>query len=200
MLLPIIPAFILFKFLPESSKAEATGPYQKLKIKLGGAFAGYFILTLLLSGLLSRYFLVVPESDYEFWTVEGHVDLDAIELKPEMFIIKPPRAVSDGNTFFIRSVPIDRTQPEVPPVITLQFPDAIPLHIWLKEESEHKQTYTVRRDEKRRTFVVSVDSLSIVESIIEGDYPEDDGVEAVPLPLGVEVVAPDSLEDSGTSS
>jgi hypothetical protein len=44
---PVIPAFLLFKFLPKSS-ANASGPFKGLQIKLGGAFAGYFPVFLLL--------------------------------------------------------------------------------------------------------------------------------------------------------
>ncbi len=48
VLCPLLPAFILFKFLPTEAKVE--GPWQGLKIKLGGAFGGYFLLVLLVLG------------------------------------------------------------------------------------------------------------------------------------------------------
>jgi hypothetical protein len=48
-LLPLIPAFLLYKFLP--SKTNATGPFKGLNVKLSGAFAGYFILLLFASGI-----------------------------------------------------------------------------------------------------------------------------------------------------
>jgi hypothetical protein len=48
-LLPLIPAFLLYKFLP--SKSTATGPFKGLNLKLSGAFAGYFILLLFASGI-----------------------------------------------------------------------------------------------------------------------------------------------------
>jgi hypothetical protein len=48
-LLPLIPAFLLYKFLP--SKSTASGPFKGLNIKLSGAFAGYFILLLFASGI-----------------------------------------------------------------------------------------------------------------------------------------------------
>jgi len=49
VLLPLIPAFLLYKFLP--SKTNAAGPFKGLNIKLSGAFAGYFILLLFGSGI-----------------------------------------------------------------------------------------------------------------------------------------------------
>ena len=42
ILLPFIPAFILFKELP--SDASVSGLFQGLKLKLGGAFAGFFAI------------------------------------------------------------------------------------------------------------------------------------------------------------
>ncbi|MEJ8842432.1 hypothetical protein WG954_08555 [Lacibacter sp. H375] len=50
LLLPLIPAYIIYKFLPES-ETNVEGPYKKLNLKLKGAFAGYFLLVLLSLGL-----------------------------------------------------------------------------------------------------------------------------------------------------
>ncbi len=50
LILPIIPAYILYKFLPESD-TDVSGPYKGLSIKLKGAFAGYFLLVLVGIGL-----------------------------------------------------------------------------------------------------------------------------------------------------
>ena len=43
-LLPIVPAYVLFKTL--RSNARVTGPFAGLKIQLGGAFGAYFIVFL----------------------------------------------------------------------------------------------------------------------------------------------------------
>lgn len=43
-IIPLLPAFILYKFLP--SRTNVTGPFKGLDLKLTGAFAGYFILVL----------------------------------------------------------------------------------------------------------------------------------------------------------
>jgi hypothetical protein len=48
-LLPLVPSFLLYKFLP--SKSTATGPFKGLNLKLSGAFAGYFILLLFAGGI-----------------------------------------------------------------------------------------------------------------------------------------------------
>ena len=45
LLLPLIPAFLIYKFLP-ASDTDVSGPYQGLSLKLKGAFAGYFLLVI----------------------------------------------------------------------------------------------------------------------------------------------------------
>lgn len=52
LLLPVIPAYILYKFLP-ASETDVSGPYQGLSLKLKGAFAGYFLLVIV--GLALQY-------------------------------------------------------------------------------------------------------------------------------------------------
>jgi hypothetical protein len=49
LLLPLIPAFLLYKFLP--SKTNVSGPFKGLNLKLTGAFGGYFLLVLTSIGI-----------------------------------------------------------------------------------------------------------------------------------------------------
>jgi hypothetical protein len=44
LLLPLIPAFLLYKFLP--SRTSVSGPFKGLNLKLTGAFGGYFLLVI----------------------------------------------------------------------------------------------------------------------------------------------------------
>lgn len=84
---PILPAFIFFKFLP--SKADASGPFQGLEIKLGGAFAGYFLILMLsysrITGMLNR-------AEAQKWIVTGSVALADAADKPQMvsLVVHPP--------------------------------------------------------------------------------------------------------------
>ncbi len=55
LLLPVIPAYILYKFLP-ASDTDVSGPYKGLSIKLKGAFAGYFLLVLV--GMALQYVMM----------------------------------------------------------------------------------------------------------------------------------------------
>lgn len=77
ILLPLIPAYILYAALPAQEEDDfVEGVYQGLNIKLKGAFSGYFILVLLLSGFIGARLYTDPE--YEFWTIEGTVDTSII--------------------------------------------------------------------------------------------------------------------------
>ena len=79
-LIPIIPAYIFFKFLPDS--AVVNGPFKGLKINLSGAFAAYFLLFLIAYPLMSRV-VKNHDSPYEIWTINGSLtDDDGSKLKP----------------------------------------------------------------------------------------------------------------------
>jgi hypothetical protein len=66
ILLPIVPALLLFKLLPLST-ADVSGPFHGLQIKLGGAVGAYFLLVLVI------YFGPRPTPPYEVWTVKGYI-------------------------------------------------------------------------------------------------------------------------------
>jgi hypothetical protein len=55
LLIPIIPAYIFYKFLP-TSETDVSGPDQDLSLKLKGAFAGYFLLVMV--GLALQYVIM----------------------------------------------------------------------------------------------------------------------------------------------
>jgi hypothetical protein len=110
ILLPLIPAYILYVAIPakEPTKDDAVeGMYQGLNIKLRGAFAGYFILAIFLSGFIGVRLLA--GADYEYWTVEGKVDERGGEPKFITFSIEPPdqQKFPDGK-FVIKNVPIQK--------------------------------------------------------------------------------------------
>lgn len=71
ILLPMAPAFVLFRALP--STASVTGPLQGLDLKLGGAFAGYFALLIL---VFSTHNIWNPSPAGQVWEVSGTVVAD----------------------------------------------------------------------------------------------------------------------------
>jgi hypothetical protein len=98
ILLPIIPAYLLFKVLP--SRATVSGPLKGLKINLGGAFAGYFAVVLV---ILSSY-NIWHSAPAVKWTVQGRIidketGLAVQPLDPRSVTLSPPSPVfgNDGN-------------------------------------------------------------------------------------------------------
>jgi hypothetical protein len=73
VLLPLIPAYILFKFLP--SEAAADGPYSGLSLKLKGAFAAYFVVLL----AVMSFFHTLPSNDVQLWTIKGKVAAPGVD-------------------------------------------------------------------------------------------------------------------------
>ena len=102
VILPIIPAYILFKYLPASANVE--GPFHGMQIKLGGAFAAYFIVFITI-------ILYPRPSDIEVWTVTGTV-LDHNEEPPAKvdFSFSPSAEQFDATGYFILDIPIKRKQ------------------------------------------------------------------------------------------
>lgn len=62
LIIPIIPAYILYKFLP-ASDTDVSGPFKGLTLKMKGAFAGYFLLVLIALGL--QYVLMSNKQEKE---------------------------------------------------------------------------------------------------------------------------------------
>jgi hypothetical protein len=67
VLLPMIPSFILFKFLPSTGAAE--GPFKGIAFRFSGAFAAYLAVFLALFSIRP-----VETNHYHTWTVTGRLD------------------------------------------------------------------------------------------------------------------------------
>jgi hypothetical protein len=68
VLLPMIPAYLLFKALP--SQGSLSGPLKGLNIKLGGAFAGYFPVLMLII-YTKTLWATPPPPQIQVWEVVG---------------------------------------------------------------------------------------------------------------------------------
>ena len=103
-LIPLIPAYVLYKTLP--AETSVTGPFQGFKINLSGAFGGYFLLVLIAFGfslkliadsngkriekLSAENSALKTENDdlkiqYENWTIEGQVT-GSLPEKTKLFV------------------------------------------------------------------------------------------------------------------
>lgn len=78
LLLPIVPAYLLYKVLP--SKARVSGPFKGLNIQLSGAFGGYFLLVVVVIAFVdTRPRPIKNDPDpfkYDVYRVEGIINLE----------------------------------------------------------------------------------------------------------------------------
>ncbi len=91
-LIPLIPAYILYKTLP--AQTSVSGPFKGLNLNLSGAFAGYFLLVLISFGFTLKLMtddvgkelenakaqnISLQEQNknlqslYQLWTIEGQI-------------------------------------------------------------------------------------------------------------------------------
>ena len=68
ILLPIVPAFIIYKTLPPG-KTVVKGPLQGFQIQLTGAFGAYFIIVLV------AFAFMYSTNEWEVWQIMGRIRL-----------------------------------------------------------------------------------------------------------------------------
>ena len=110
VVLPLLPAFLLFKYLPSS--ATVAGPFQRLTVNLGGAIAGYAFILLV---LLYAFRAVLP-GNFKEWNVRGKVALSDQAGAPGQahFRLIPGFEVdSEGNFFLTVYAPRQSKLPEL---------------------------------------------------------------------------------------
>ena len=105
VLLPILPAYLLFKALP--STAIVSGPLQGLNINLSGAFAGYFAVVVLIIAS-HKILFPAPVPPYQVWEVSGQV-VDATTGRPieplgptDVVLVPPPLVPAVAGTFKLK--------------------------------------------------------------------------------------------------
>lgn len=84
LIIPLIPAFIIYKFLP-ASDTDVSGPYQGLSLKLKGAFAGYFLLVIV--GLVLQYAIMGNKQEKQIETLSREAkqkDTTIVQLKAQL--------------------------------------------------------------------------------------------------------------------
>jgi hypothetical protein len=113
VLLPMIPAFILFKALP--SRAVVKGPLAGMNVSLGGAFGGYVALTV----FVATYFATsMPHAGPVQWRIKGKLKVDEGDRPIVLVSMRPPELeVGEDNKFDFK-IPI--ANPEEPPKLVFE--------------------------------------------------------------------------------
>jgi len=99
VILPILPAYILYKNLP-IGKTIVRGPFKGLDIQLTGAFAGYFLIMLVVFGFIE----LRVRGRCQIWQVTGYVglqdDSSPMETKNILVSERPPSGkVNEDGSF-----------------------------------------------------------------------------------------------------
>jgi hypothetical protein len=134
VLLPLVPAYILFKVL--KSTGEVGGPFYGLKLQLGGAFAGYFALLLVLLYAFKAY--IVPPPIHVVWTVKGEVVDDQqqpVDVSSDSFTLlpaSPPPISADKGQFAVNFIPDPQDGGGVTyPTVIISYLDYVPKPVYL---------------------------------------------------------------------
>jgi hypothetical protein len=176
VLVPTIPAFLLYKYLPKG-KTTVGGPFRGLDIKLSGAFAGYFLVLLIATSLTvflikQRPAPVVQPAvhQYEVYTVRGKIDLQKtgdqsarFDYKQLSFSLEPSQqqVLPDGS--FTLEIPVKRNQTGQLdfPTVTVEYADpqnagqpyeAGTIH--LARDYQYEQDFKVIHDPNAKTIDV----------------------------------------------
>jgi hypothetical protein len=186
VLLPIVPAYLLFKALPSS--AIVSGPLQGLNINLGGAFAGYFAVVVL---VISTHNIVFPPPPpplppaYQVWEISGQVtdqdgnaieplDIKDIALSPPIFQSSP-----GGNfTLTFATMPAPGGGMKYP-ILTVSHPNFQVMTIPLEPSALKELATTLKVDRDDATREIKIRQISL-RSIPQPYHPSTPPPQQIP--------------------
>lgn len=146
VLVPIIPAYLLYKLLPSTGSVE--GPFQGLQIKLGGAFAGYFLVLLVIIA-----FWKTQNTNYEVWKVSGWTNFeggDNLDKTKVFILVNPSPTLQSDGTFQINVLKQANATGEMDlPTLVVDQPAAeynyqpAPVHLTQSTNSKFPNSYHI---------------------------------------------------------
>lgn len=160
VLLPVFPAYLLFRALPSTGKVE--GKFQGMEIKLGGSFAGYFALVLLVLHSKDMWNPPAPKPSAYVWHLSGQVidsngnPIEQLEAKD--FAIDPPNfSTLPGGKFdlTISTEPRDGGGTKYPRLV-LSHGSFVPFSIPLDDTLDPKivSDLGIKRDDEHREITI----------------------------------------------
>lgn len=164
LLLPIVPAYLLFKAL--KSTGSLTGVWHGLNLQLGGAFAGYFALVLL---VVDTHNIWATPGMYVVrgQLVDDHgqpVNLSTIFLDPP-----PVKTLRDGE-FTIYFAPVGGQAGDVQyPVIYVSRDEYEPISIPL--DPKHPELLPKSLSVTRDGNAIDLHAVAMHRRISTGEYP-----------------------------
>jgi hypothetical protein len=174
ILTPVVPAYAMFKWLP--SDVTATGPFKGMKWKLGGAFAGYFLIVLISMEYVSDLKTTALNAQAEKlaaaqaelgepWTIIGQIHKTDGTVPIETKFLTQPQYLdirSDGG--FSVQVLLPRRKPAdvLPPDLLINCEHYLQETVSLQWENEAKPQfaiggtkYNAARDSVNHTIIIN---------------------------------------------
>lgn len=191
LLVPLVPAFILYKFLP--AKTTVSGPFKGLNLKLTGAFGGYFLLTLIASGLAFFFLkneqkktiddlqgklakLQTETSNHQTWTMEGSINSSSPK-ETKMFFDKTGSDFLETGDFRLKfAAELDNGIPDLPKALCIfnKTDGYTVINLNRSLNANDIQTYKIRFDDSLKHILIankinikskSADSLHIAVAL-----------------------------------
>jgi hypothetical protein len=165
VLLPLVPAFILFWYLPDqTANVSGGGLFKGLEVKFGGAFAGYLVVFLLL-------WQAKPKDlhHYDTWTVRGAVQMHHAkdEIPPNERevtgrVIPPTFEVENDGSFAFRiQVPDgENGEPQFPDLqMNVRDYSGVTVHLRQQDRSGYGNVRITQRVDGRRREIQLVEPI-----------------------------------------
>ena len=154
VLLPLIPAWILYRVLPSSG--NVSGALGGFHIKLGGAFGGYFALVILMLWYGPKL------AKDQVWTVTGQIGFEDQSQAPDLTSIlvssQPPSLDLDKTGRFTMQILVKPGQAGelVFPNLIAEHEGYIPANVDLSQHPpKFVKNYKVARDERTQNIVIN---------------------------------------------
>lgn len=157
VLLPVVPAYVLYRTLPATT--TVSGPFKGMNVQLTGAFAGYFLVLIVVVGLIAER---SAPPRYQVWSVTGRVQLKDGDPREQIayadFNIQPPTTLLFPDGRFALDMPVRLGQSDKLdfPVIVISHPGYLPQTIALGEQqpSFGAKAYRMRADADSKRWVI----------------------------------------------
>jgi len=162
ILVPVIPSYLLFKFLPSS--AMVTGPFKGFKINLSGGFGGYFVIFFILVTIRAAFM----STSYERWTVNGQIlfpdSPQTIYIDPRYVTLSVPSLRSDAQgdftLYFLRTSDGAYDYPHM----YISFPGYVSQTFWLgpTELNDRHESLPISFDVKQKK--IDIGTIKMVKA------------------------------------
>jgi hypothetical protein len=188
-LLPLVPAYILYRTLPSDTKVG--GPFKGLNLQLSGSFAGYFLLTVMAFAFIKSSIPKTPVDD--MWEVRGRIHCqNGIDVNQLRVHVVPPNydlptyALPDGQLLLRVPAKLDPSGKPKFPTLMIDGPGEGIENLTIDLNESNKTGQDWKLDTNRDSKAISVLNIPTLKrkTLYE---PTAGAPDLVPQPKGSEV-------------